>query len=495
VAAVLLGLTAVGVVLAATRQDPGATVDSGEYLSVADSLRHGNGLTMPYVSYDEPYPEHVRVHERVDLTQYPPLYPAALAAVGGSALSASRWLNALALGGVVAVVVLLLGAATGSLAWAGAGGALLVSPTFVYTASMTWSEPLMLLLYAGTVAATVAHVRGGDRRWLWAAVVLAGLCSMARFTGLAAGLGVGAVTWLTCRRPWRSVAVTAAAVSPEIFWFARNTLLIGAPSEKPVVWHPPGRTDLTRVLRSVTSWFVRDTPDRRRVVGIVLLLVIALTAWAWGRAFRRGVAWDGVPAITAVFGTIYVAFLLAARAGIDNNIDLSTRHLAVVELLLVTGGILAGHRRKVTAVVAALVVVSATFRLVTATVPEFPHTYRSGYTSDTWDRSAGLAFVRTLPSDTVVVTNAPDAVWLRTDRRPLFLPLAVDLYAGGPNRRYEDQLTSLGEAVRGHHAVLVFFERPTRGGNRRLDPRAARKLALVADRRLGDSSVYSFGSQ
>src|SRR4051794_34388465 len=111
--AIVAGAIAMAVVLFTTREGPGATVDSGEYLAVADGLRHGHGLTMGYVGYDEPYPERVRPGERVDMTQFPPLLPVAVAAVGtvshSSPLVAVRWLNAVALGLVVALGVALVG--------------------------------------------------------------------------------------------------------------------------------------------------------------------------------------------------------------------------------------------------------------------------------------------------------------------------------------------------------------------------------------------------
>src|SRR5689334_9325757 len=82
--ALAIGAVALGTVLLATRQGPGTTVDSGEYVAVADGLRHGHGLTMPYVGYDEPYPEVVVPAARVDLTVFPPLFPIAIAATSAA---------------------------------------------------------------------------------------------------------------------------------------------------------------------------------------------------------------------------------------------------------------------------------------------------------------------------------------------------------------------------------------------------------------------------
>nr|MBA3654889.1 hypothetical protein [Actinomycetota bacterium] len=118
-----------------TRQGAGTTVDSGEYLSVADSLAHGKGLTMPYLSYDERYPDTVRTPELVPMTQFPPAFPAVVAVgerlSGAGPTDVARWVNALALGGTVAIAALLVYAVTGALVWEALAGALVVRPPFV----------------------------------------------------------------------------------------------------------------------------------------------------------------------------------------------------------------------------------------------------------------------------------------------------------------------------------------------------------------------------
>ena len=498
VVAALFAALAVGVVLGTTREGIGATVDSGEYLAVADGLRHDHGFTMPFVGYDEPYPEVVRTATRTEMTQFPPLFPVTVAAVatatGTSVLDAARWVNALALGGIALLTCLLVGRATSSAAWAAVAGALVVAPTFVYTASMAWSEPLMLALLLGTIAALMRHLRDGSTRWLAIAVALAALSSMVRFTGLSAVVAVAFVVLVTARSWRRALAVLAVGLLPEVLWFARNTLLIGAPSEKPLTWHPPGEHELQRIARSLTSWVVRDTPTRR---GFVLVLVacalLLFCAVAVRAVARRTVDWTSLPAVCAVFGVAYGTLVLAARATFDNNIDLSTRQLLALELLLIVGGVAlaTGRRAFVVGAVAGLVIASSAFRLATTTVREFPRSDRTGYTSAPWDRSAGLAYVRSLPADTVVVTNAPEAVWLRTGRSSLFLPLAANLYAGGPNLRYDDELAALSKTTDGRDAVVVFFDRPTRGRPRTIDDRIIRALGLHAAHDLGDASVYA----
>lgn len=503
--AAAVAAVALATVLLATRAGPGATVDSGEYLAVADGLRHGHGLTMPYVGYDEPYPEVVVPGERVDLTVFPPLFPVAIAATeaatGAEPLTAARWVNAVSYALLTALVVALVAGSTGSLPIAALAGALTIAPTFVYTASMAWSEPMMLVGYVATVAALCAYLRTRARRWLAAAVILAAVTSMVRFTGLAAVLGVAVMLLLSghgsTRVRWgRALAAAACGVLPEAVWFARNAFVLGAPSEKPIAWHPPGRADLERTARTVTSWFLRDTPDRRWVIGLLVTAVLVFTiARGIDATRRRAVDWTSLPAVCAVFAIVYAAFVLAARATFDNNIDLSTRQLLALQVLAIIGVVakVPSWRpplRTCALAGAGAVLAIGAFRLATATVPQLPDTDHSGYSSAAWDRSEGLDLIRSLPDDTVVVTNAPDAVWLRTGRSTLFIPLTANLYRGSANERYDRELSALADAIRGRAAVVVFFDRPTRGHARVIDDAVVHVLQLGSGRRLADATRY-----
>jgi hypothetical protein len=507
-AALGIATIALTTVLLATRQGPGSTVDSGEYVAVADGLRHGHGLTMPYVGYDEPYPEVVTPGERVDLTVFPPLFPATIAATslasGAAPITSARWVNALSYALMAAIVVALVAGATRSVAAGALAGALTIAPTFVYTASMVWSEPMMLAGYVATIAALRSYLRTRATSRLVTAIALAALTSMVRFTGLAAVLAVAVVLLVAddddvARRCRRAIVGAACGALPEVLWFARSTFVIGAPSEKPLAWHPPGRADLQRTARTVTSWFVRDTPDRRMVIGVlVALLVLVAIVSAVRRARSRPVDMTSLPSVCAVFAIVYAAFELAARATFDNNIDLSTRQLLALQVVAIMGVVSVAWtwrpRRRIVAVgVAAVVLVIGAVRLVTATVPDLPDTDHSGYSSAAWDRSAGLDLIRSLPLDALVVTNAPDAVWLRTGRTPLFLPLTANLYRGSANDRYGAELTALARAIRGRNAVVVFFDRPTRGHRRVIDDAALHVLQLDGGHRLADATRYDPG--
>ena len=96
---VSIAIAASGGLLAAIAATPypGVTVDSGEYLSVAEALLEGRGFTMPYVSYDEAF-RVLNPGERIPMLQFPPIYPMVLAgaqwATGLDALAATRLLGA-----------------------------------------------------------------------------------------------------------------------------------------------------------------------------------------------------------------------------------------------------------------------------------------------------------------------------------------------------------------------------------------------------------------
>ena len=120
-------------------------------------------------------------------------------------------------------------------------------------------------------------------------------------------------------------------------------------------------------------------------------------------------------------------------------------------------------------------------------------TSNTTYTGRRWERSPTMAAIRALPEGTVVATNAPDAVWLHTGRAPLMLPLRTDLYRSGPNVDLEEQAAVLAEALRGEDVIVVFFDRPTEGGPRSLDPRLTAGLGLEVEERFEDGTTYRSG--
>jgi hypothetical protein len=190
---------------------------------------------------------------------------------------------------------------------------------------------------------------------------------------------------------------------------------------------------------------------------------------------------------------VLFAVVVVARCTIDALVPFGVRMLSPIHLLaaLVVPLVVARLSVPWRHLVAAGAVAVAAIGVVHAErdAQAFPRENTS-YTGRRWKHSPTMHRVHRIPSHTLVVTNAPDAVWLATGRIPLRLPLPDDLFGGGRNTHLDQQAAVLRDALRGRDAIVVFFDRPTQGRHRTLDPRLVTDLDLHLDHAYHDGSTY-----
>lgn len=214
-------LFAVAVALRATaRYGPGAEPDTVTYLAAAHHLRTGHGLADIDGS---------------PLTLFPPLFPAAVAALewlGLGPLPAARFLNAALLGVLVVLAAVWTRRISGS-ASLGAAVAVVVAVAtpMVAMGSDALSEPIgIVFVVAGLLFLTEARRTGAVRHGFLAGLAT-GLACLARYASVAL-FPVGIVVLLA--RPGRATArirlaatfLVAGAV-PFGAWLARNVAAAG----------------------------------------------------------------------------------------------------------------------------------------------------------------------------------------------------------------------------------------------------------------------------
>jgi len=278
-----IGALAAMLAFAAALPYPGVTVDSGEYLAVADGLAGGHGFTLTYVSYDEPFTV-LDQGERVPMAQFPPLYPALIAlgheATGISLLSAARLINSVIYGASVALGSFLVWRQTRRVLLSALAAGLLLAPELLIAHAMVWSEPLMILALLGALQFTVVHLQSGRRGPLVAASICAALASLGRFAGIAVIFGVAIVVIssdaaLHALRVRRALIFWSLSLLPALGSFVRNTIAVEAPSEKTLDWHLPGIHHLDPAFVTIGKWLIPHPPVAHRCR---LLLVMDGTA-------------------------------------------------------------------------------------------------------------------------------------------------------------------------------------------------------------------------
>ena len=309
----LAGVVALHIIFAALLFDPKPYTggDNAGYLILAESLQTGQGYRDLYLP---DMPRH---------SQYPPFYPALLAAAGalGGGLIAFKILSILL---TVASIVLLFGIARKRLG---------VAAAFAVAVPFALSPPLLffshwVLSEAPFVALTLAALWMAERQderavWLAGAIGLGLLAYMTRAAGLP--LLVAFLVTLGWRREWRRALPAAVAIVFVIggWWlwgklaapgaagqYGSNFLLVNpyAPEQGYV-----GPGDLmVRCVENVRLYAVEVLPRAlagQRTEGAISLLalltsvlLLALAALAWARRARR-------PGTLEAFTLFYAALI------------------------------------------------------------------------------------------------------------------------------------------------------------------------------------------
>jgi Dolichyl-phosphate-mannose-protein mannosyltransferase len=422
----LLGFVAALAVLVTTRHGVGIDADSVAYVDLASHLRAGNGFALSpgLTTMADPHALRPTAH-------FPPLYPALLAAgeaTGLGAWTVTRWLG-IVLAAVNAMLVGVVIRDAGA-SWGRALVAVLLMVTAVdWLRVHSWAltEPLFLAGVVVTLGALARQIRVPSPRWLLAAGAAAGIAALTRYTGLAL-LATGALAlaiWTprpTARRLRDAAVFLGMGSLPLVAWHVRG-LLVGAPG-RPLGMHPITPAQLRTGLDTISAWLLPET-----IPAGVRVFVAAVALAALGLLWRRLTVTQAGQALTRVVGLFvlcYLALLLATITFVYTNVPLDARLLVP----LLVSAILVGWRlpdsaapgtparRGLLAACWALVIlagVRAGAWVAAAEVEDL------GYASRAWRQSAIVEAVRALPGDVLIVSNAPDAIYVLTGRRAEFV--------------------------------------------------------------------------
>ena len=403
-------LLAAALVVIATRQDPLLSPDSITYLSVADNVRAGHGLTD---------------FTAKPLSVFGPLYPLLLAPGGRNLVWATAvGAAAIALGSVL-MWLLLHRRVRPMVALAGAL-ALGASQGLVRMASVVWSEAP----YAAIALAMLVVLSRSPLTNRGAAVggLLAGLGFLTRYAGV--GLMVtGAV--MVVASVWRNVdrsevtrrlvTFATAALGIAAVWVIRNLVETGQPLGPR--FEGGANEPLTRTIRLAligTAHIVLgdgwSDPALARL-GAAILIALAVMAWLALRSGRATTLDLGV----AVFAVASFVVPIMARLVTANDIEL--RVMSPILIPLVYFACVTFDRVCTTrgaALVGAALLGWWMYQgmALAARFPDFApqsSAYKYQYAPQLYD------VIDELPQDATVLTNNPQRVWWFTGREPTLM--------------------------------------------------------------------------
>jgi hypothetical protein len=471
------GLFGISLVIIATRWGVGTSPDSAAYLGTAANLSRGLGLTLPYGAGGI-------------LTQFPPLYPIALALAGviaGDLGIGARGLQALMLGGnlvVIAAFLLRIGR------WAPYVGLgfIVAAPSMLLVHSMAWSEPLFIFLGYSGLFLLAQGLNESRRSFVWGAAVLLGLACVTRLMGLAfvlTGVLVILVQPALRRKALQAVAFGAIALLPLLGWLEWAAATTGSLANRTFGLHMIGRSQLQQIVGTMAGWLLLPQELPGWAKGVVLMAVgLAIAGLVWLPLRRRPApsadsrieARPGPPTevrLVTILILAYVAVLAVATSLLDANVPWDDRILAplfvacvilgaaAIDRLLTRG--LARRDAPRAAWVAPMIGLLLTVWVIgiaTRSANFLATAYYEGlgFRHRVWRQSQTVVRLEALPLDAAIFSNSPEAIYLATGRAARFLPRQSFPTSGRVNPSYAAEIAGLKQTLHEEGGAIVYFD-------------------------------------
>jgi 4-amino-4-deoxy-L-arabinose transferase-like glycosyltransferase len=465
----LLAACGVWLVLHATPEGLGLSDDSIGYVAGARSILAGQGYREAWLASNGP------------VTHFPPGYPGVLAFLGLFGLDplrGARFLSSLLFGFNIVLMGILGWRMTRKL---GAGVALaalyLVSSALLQVHADALSEPLfMFLALVSFWMFDLYFERDSHSLWLVACGFVVGAAYLTRYAALALVLTfVGAL--IVLHGTWRKRLIgsgifVASALPWVVGWAIHNALVAGTATNRVLVWHPIGMSDLDMAVRTfaeflmpVESWrqALFQLPGLFAVLGILVVVAVLarVTAAVIARQGRPTTSAGEVVTFTnALYVLCYLLAILAAMFLFDASTKFRLRILAPVYpsllILLGSAGMWLWSQRRALALALAVAVfgVSVVGQIQTEAVLSRGG---QGYASFRWYDSKAIAHLKSLPESTMIFTNEPGAVYLYTGRGAYVLPDHVDPVTAEARPGFDRGVSELQSEVNAGSAVLALF--------------------------------------
>lgn len=435
-ALLLLGLGGVVAVLLCTwRYGIGASPDSSHYIAAARSLLAGEGLRYA----------NGRIY-----THWPPLYPALLALPGLAGVDpmiGARFLSALAFGAVIFILGTLLVRCTTSGVFALLGTlAAVMSPALLTPFVMAWSEPVFILLVALFLLTMSRFLQDKRPGMLVLVAVMAGLAGLQRYAGVtfvlagAALVTLGTTKTSILRRGLHLFVFCLISATPLALWLARNMSIEGHTTGSHHVRLAPAH-ELWRTLQvalnvSATRIFRQAAPDKALwlTIGLTALMIGMFVIARQTRLTERSRAGWTVMECAAVFGLVYLAFVVVSASGLSwdpNSRIMIPLYIPAVlwvvpaleDMARVLGRLLRHEKAGIALGLGLFALWPAmSYRITSAMVRDCVRNGAGGYSTRLWHESAVINWLRSHDLPGTYYSNAPDAVYLLTGTETTISP-------------------------------------------------------------------------
>jgi len=486
---ILLSITGAGIAIYSSANGPWGYTDPVVYISTAHSILHGQG-----VGYYEGNAQFI------PLTWFPPFYSVVLSVTGLTGINlvaVARWLNILSFAASIFIAgwiflrfsrVPVMGVIASALMCA--------FPHMLEMFSSSYSDPLFILLYLSSGFCLLLYLKNEKPALFALSAVVLGLIPFTRYAGIAM-LASGSLStfFLTSGKMWSRIKkVTLFALIgslPTLLWFIRvyfvNNHSVGG-RDLGINWGILAvKFQLFRGTFMDTVWkwipFQSSTTPlpysvRFVLMGIGLITILVLSFLAKRQIYKNTEESDqkSDTSVFVYFGLsslTYLAFLIVSYLFILPTIAIDNRTLLPLFVGIVMGllGAFAlwqtawfRERKRLLQILSWLVGILCVYWYLPQVreKAEFYH-QGDGLTAYHWNRSEVIQAVRSLPTDTPVISNDWELVLLWT-QRPIFgfwntfpsdLPDQITSYGSNPGDHVQSIFCDQGAAL------VIFNDFPT----------------------------------
>ncbi len=424
------------------------------------------------------------------LVHHPPFYPLCLSffgLFGIELLTVARWLNVV----LFCATIFVIGAFTFRLLrspWLAItlSAATLVMPTMIDAFSGAMSEPLFMFTVVMATFLILLFLETNRRRTLILAAIIAGLAFFTRYIGIAIIVSSLLILLFLNRATWKKritnlIIFGAISVLPNAVWWVYvylHTATMGARHlvSGADIWNYS--VELRLQLMELFWGWLPFAPDsayayvrgRNILLAISLLILVILGLAVWDdwkkrKASRQHHSDFSYVLAWSVSSFCYLTFFAYAYIFTFPPPDPLPRTVLPLEfsmlIVLLSAIFLLSRLLKLpswSSVIPLALMLIYAFAKVPTSIDLIKDYYQNGggYTGQIWRTSTTLAYLKTLPEDTTVITNKAAAVLLWTGRAPYdFCELACNQPAGAA---YGDNPTDETQRIfRAEKAALVLF--------------------------------------
>ena len=521
--ALLLALGLAGLATVAnvelTRRSPLLTTDSASYLSAAENLASGKGLTTSFNdSLSVYHPQNVvAFNGRVPFVHFEPLYPLLLAALHAGGLRELTAAHVIGAASLAAIVLLLCALASrafqGSLPLVlvfivvtviGPSGKGFVAGNLVELSGEVLSEPLFYAFSLGALLTCALFLDNGRSRYLVGTMLLVVGATLTRYVGASVALAASIAIVSTKALPPRgrvksAIAVLGVGVITVVGWPVVERWFSGGSSPRQIAFHlhPHLAGDF---LATAASWFFPTVwPSWLTDTGAVLLLAVAALAPLSSNSFGLIRRSSGPPRqvqsllrLLAIFVLSYVLVVLVASTLLDASLSFDQRVLGPVQfaayLILMSLTYWAIRSRwavgfrsgpMLATAAAALLLIGPNISLA---VRQLSHPFPTPVATP------AMAALAKLPPGDIVVTNEPSGAFLFAHRGSVLTPVRTYAITTRPNTDFKKDVRYIGQLVKRRHGVVALVPdlQPTLVTLGELQ----RWAGLVVTRRFADGTVF-----